>query len=56
MHLAKKIYCRIFQKCFHLALPLLPYREPEILPNMEAVAKLMDAKELEKMYDVIAGR
>ncbi len=49
MHLAKKIYCRIFQKCFHLALPLLPYREPEILPNMEAVAKLLEKKKISRI-------
>jgi len=49
MHLAKKIYCRIFQKCFHLALPLLPYREPEILPNMEAVAKLLEKKHISRI-------
>lgn len=29
MNLFKKIYCRIYQFAFHLALPVLPYREPE---------------------------
>lgn len=49
MHLAKKIYCRIFQKCFHLALPFLPYREPKILPNMEAVASLLEKKKISRI-------
>jgi len=27
----KKVFCRVYQFCFHLALPVLPYREPKIL-------------------------
>ena len=34
MNIFKKIYCRIYQKVFRLALPFLPYREPKILKNM----------------------
>ena len=30
MNTFKKIYCRIFQTCFRIALPFLPYREPEL--------------------------
>ena len=26
MNILKKIYCRIFQTCFRIALPVLPYR------------------------------
>ena len=28
MNVAKKIYCRIFQLDMRIALPFLPYREP----------------------------
>ncbi len=38
MNLIKKIYCRIYQFAFHAALPVLPYREPEILKNVEEIA------------------
>lgn len=31
----RKIYCRIFQTCFKLALPVLPYRKPEILNSVK---------------------
>jgi len=31
MFFLKSIYCRIFQGIFRLALPLLPYREPEVV-------------------------
>lgn len=41
MNPLKKAYCRIFQQCFHLAIPLLPYREPKILDNMRQIAKLL---------------
>ena len=35
MNLFKKIYCRIFQGCFHIAIPILPYRDPKILNFIE---------------------
>ena len=38
MNLIKKMYCRIYQFAFHLALPVLPYREPEILKDSNEIA------------------
>lgn len=35
MNVFKKIYCRIFQECFHIAIPILPYRDPKILNSIE---------------------
>ena len=35
MNKAKKMYCRIFQTVFKIALPILPYRTPEILNTIE---------------------
>lgn len=49
MNPLKKIYCRVFQTCFHLALPVLPYREPEILENMESVATLFQQKNISRI-------
>ena len=40
----KRIYCRAFQLCFRAALPLLPYREPEILDSMEELGRLLAEK------------
>lgn len=40
----KSIYCRAFQLCFRAALPLLPYREPEILDSMEELGRLLAEK------------
>ena len=34
MNIFKKIYCRIFQTAFRLALPVLPYRKPQIVGSV----------------------
>lgn len=44
MNRIKKIYCRIFQFCFRVVLPVLPYREPEILTNMEELGHVLKEK------------
>lgn len=41
MNIFEKAYCRVFQQCFHLAIPILPYREPKLLENMSQIAKLL---------------
>ena len=33
MNIFAKTYCRIFQTAFRIALPVLPYREPEIISS-----------------------
>lgn len=35
MFILKRIYCRVFQFSFRAALPVLPYREPEIIPSCD---------------------
>lgn len=37
MNIFYKAYCRIFQGVFRLALPLLPYKDPKILPSISDV-------------------
>ena len=34
MNIFKKIYCRVFQTAFRLALPVLPYRKPKIVGSV----------------------
>ncbi len=41
MNPIKKAYCRIFQACFRLAMPFMPYREPEILNSVNEVPTLL---------------
>ena len=33
MNIASKFFCRVFQAGFRAALPILPYREPKIVPS-----------------------
>ena len=40
MNILKKIYCRIFQTCFRIALPVLPYREPELIDGFKHVPEV----------------
>lgn len=41
MNTLKKIYCRTFQTAFRLAMPFMPYREPEILNSVAEIAPLL---------------
>lgn len=44
MNPARAAYCRTFQKAFRAALPALPYREPEILTDMERISDVCSEK------------
>lgn len=44
MNSFRKIYCRTFQLCFRMAIPFLPYREPEILEDMEDLGRILVQK------------
>ena len=52
MNPLKKAYCRVFQFCFKVALPVLPYREPEILEGMSQIAETLNKKKLRKVLIV----
>ena len=47
MFFLKAAYCRIFQGAFRLALPVLPYREPEII---NCCADLVPVMEKERIH------
>lgn len=53
MNLFKKIYCRGFQMCFKIALPILPYREPEILDTVEKIPLILNNKKITSVLLVI---
>ena len=52
MNILKKVYCRTYQAAFRLALPLLPYREPEILKRVDDAAALIREKNHKKVLIV----
>lgn len=45
MFLPRKIYCRVFQEVFHMAIPFLPYRKPALLHHTDALVPLWDERE-----------
>lgn len=45
----EKLYCRIFQGAFRAALPLLPYREPEILREVKQIPRLLQKKKIKRV-------
>ncbi len=50
MNIVSKIYCRVFQAGFRAALPILPYREPQIVSSCSA---LSDVFKKEKSTSVL---
>ncbi len=42
MFFIKSVYCRIFQAAFRMALPVLPYREPEIVSSCTELGKVLN--------------
>ena len=44
MFILKKIGCRVFQTAFRAALPILPYREPKIVPSCDALGAVFAEK------------
>lgn len=52
MNAIKKLYCRIFQAAFYLALPLLPYRKPELLEKNEDLETLFRKRGIDRVLMV----
>lgn len=50
MNIFKKIYCRIFQTVFKIAIPILPYRDPEILDSIEDCAEIIKRVGARKVF------
>lgn len=46
MNIFYKAYCRIYQFCFKLALPLLPYRKPIILDSEEEIIEVLKKEKI----------
>ena len=44
MNIARKAYCRIFQTVFRIAIPILPYYNPEIIDSLQQVPDVLRKK------------
>ena len=49
MNIFKKFYSRAYQFAFKCMLPILPYREPEILKSNEEIVFLLKQKNIESV-------
>jgi len=49
MNLLKKTYCRGFQTIMRIALPLLPYREPELICGFDKIPTVLCAHQLQRV-------
>lgn len=49
MFLPRKIYCRVFQEVFHMAIPFLPYRKPALLHHTDALVPLFGRKGISRI-------
>ena len=52
MNIIRKGYCRVFQAVFKMALPVLPYREPEIIKDMESLPAVIQKKRCHRVLIV----
>ena len=56
MNLAKKIYCRIFQKVMHILIPFFPYREPKLLNDISNIIDILYEKKIKNVMLVTGKR
>lgn len=49
MNTASKIFCRVFQTAFHLALPILPYREPKRFKKISDIPNMLSGRKVESV-------
>ena len=46
MNLIEQVYCRVYQFAFKVAIPVLPYRNPEILNAVDRIPQVLKKKEI----------
>ena len=49
MNLIYKLYCRTFQRVLWLALPLLPYRDPETLDSVRQLPEVLRSRGVDRI-------
>lgn len=51
----RKLYCRAFQLCFRIALPIMPYRNPDILDHLSDIPNVLSNHNISSVLLVIDG-
>ncbi|MBR1390220.1 MAG: iron-containing alcohol dehydrogenase [Lachnospiraceae bacterium] len=49
MNIVKKAFCRTYQFAFHLALPILPYREPKVYEAIDGIREIMETEQIKSV-------
>lgn len=52
MFVLRRLYCRIYQKVFHVAIPFMPYREPRHMKQIEETVFLLRKKRIKRVLIV----
>ena len=52
MFLPKAVFCRVFQTAFRLVLPVLPYRQPEIIDSCQRLGEVLDKENVKSVLIV----
>ena len=52
MFILKSAFCRIFQTAFRLALPIIPYREPEIVDSCAGLDRILKKEKVNSVLIV----
>lgn len=52
MFFLKSAFCRIFQTVFRIALPILPYREPEAVDSCERISEIIEKEKIKSVLIV----
>lgn len=52
MNIAKKAFYRVFHAVMHALIPIFPYREPKLIPDLEGVIKILKFQSVEKVMIV----
>lgn len=55
MNILYKLWCRTYQLGFRIAIPFLPYREPELLPSLDGLKDYCGKKKIGKVLVVTDG-
>ncbi len=54
MNIFKRIYCRAFQKIMYIAIPFLPYRDPEILKDNSDIIEELKLNKITKILLMVS--
>ncbi len=52
MNCLRKVYCRTYQTAFRIALPILPYKTPELLENVDDLTRLLKKQGINRVLMV----